>query len=83
MQMRASLSVDDEAAAAGVDITLSQDIGREHHQVSFKGLRRVLAGRSDDIWTKGEVGNELAIHDVPLEQVDASGIKCLNFGTQL
>ena len=81
--MRAGLSVNNEAAAAGVDVALSQDIGCEHHQVSLKRLLGVFARRCNDVGSKGEVGDELAIHDVPLEEVNARGIKCLNFGAKL
>jgi hypothetical protein len=51
--------------------------------VSFEGLRRVFAGRCNDIWAKGEVWNELSVHDVPLEQINARGIEGFNFGAQL
>ena len=83
MQMRASLGMNNETTATGVDIALSQNIRCEHHQVGLKRLVGVFAGRGDDVGSKGEVGNELSVHDVPLEEINASGIEGLNFGSEL
>ena len=83
MQVGAGFGMNNEATATGVDIALSQNIRREHHEVSLKRLVGVFAGRGDDVGPKGEIGNELPIHDVPLEEVNASGVESFNFGAKL
>jgi hypothetical protein len=51
--------------------------------VSLKRLRRVFAGRGDDVGAKGEIGDELPVHDIPLEEINASGVESFNFGAKL
>jgi hypothetical protein len=79
----AGFGMNNETTASRIDVSLSQNIRREHHEVSLKGLVGVFAGRGDDVGPKGEIGDELPVHDIPLEEINASGIKCLNFGAKL
>jgi hypothetical protein len=51
--------------------------------VSFERLRAIGTGRSNDIWAKGEVWYELAVHNVPLNNVDAGLIESTNLFTNL
>jgi hypothetical protein len=51
--------------------------------VSLKRLVGVFAGRGDDVGAKGEIGDELPVHDIPLEEINASGVESFNFGAKL
>jgi hypothetical protein len=75
--------MNNESTASRIDVALSQNIRREHHEVSLKRLRRVFAGRGDDVGAKGEIGDELPVHDIPLEEINASGVESFNFGAKL
>jgi hypothetical protein len=75
MQMRARFNMNNEPAAASFHVLGSHVVGREHHEVCFKGERGVFASSSNDIGPKSEVGNKLAIHDIPLDEVDAGRFK--------
>jgi len=36
----------------------------------------------DDIWPKGEIRYELTVHNIPLNEINASLIECRNFLTE-
>ena len=71
MKVCACFGVNDESLAASFYVSLCHDIWREHHEVRFEGLGAVRASRGNDIWPESEVRDELAIHDIPLDDVDA------------
>ena len=75
MQVHDGLGVDDEAPAAGLDVAGGQQVGCEHHQVRLEGQRRVVAGGGDDVRPEREVGDELAVHHVPLDAVAAGRLE--------
>ena len=80
--MGAGLDMDDESTAAGVDITLGQDIGSQHHQVRFEWFLGVFTRRGNDVGAKGQVGNKLPVHHIPLEQIHARGVEGFDFGAE-
>lgn len=82
MEMWTGFGVDDQATATCLHIARRQDIGGEDHQVSLEGLGGVLTGRGDDIGAKGQVRDELSVHDVPLEEVNAGGVKGFDLGSK-
>ena len=82
MQMGAGLGVHDQARAPCLHILGGHLIGRVDHQVRLERQRRVAAGGSNDRWTEGEVGDELTVHNVPLDAVDAGMFKLGNRITQ-
>jgi hypothetical protein len=69
--------------ASGFYIALRHHIWSQNHEVSFERLRAIGTGRSNDIWAKGEVWYELAVHNVPLNNVDAGLIESTNLFTNL
>ena len=83
MQVRACFSVNDEALATSFDVTLRHDIGCVDHEVRFKRLCCVRTNCSNHVGSEGEVGHELAVHHVELNDVDAGFIKCMDFFTKL
>ena len=82
MEMWTGFGVDDQATAACFDIARRQDIGGEDHQVSLEGFGGVLTGGGNDIGAKGQVRDKLSVHNVPLEEVNASGIKGFDLGSK-
>ena len=82
MEMRTGLDVNDESAATGFHVTVGENIGGQHHEVGFEGLVGVSARGRDDIGPEGEVRHELAIHDVPLEVIDAGSVECFDLLTE-
>ena len=80
--MGARFDVHDESIAAGLDVARREHIGRECHQVRFERLRGVLASGRDHVGSEREIGHELAVHDVPLEVIDAGRVEGFDLGTQ-
>ena len=83
MQVVAGFGVHDEALATRFDIALGHHIGRQHHEVRFKRFFSEMPRRCNYIGPKREVGHELPVHDIPLNEVNASGVQCGNGFTQL
>ncbi len=75
VQVCAGFCMHDQARAAGVDVLLGHHVGRVDHQVRLEWHRGVLAGRRDHIGAECEVRDELAVHHVPLDQIDASRLE--------
>ncbi len=76
VEVRARLGVDDQAGAAGVDVLLGHHVGRVHHQVRLERHRRVGSGGGDHVGAEREVRDELAVHHVPLDEVDPGRLEC-------
>ena len=71
VEVRARLGVDDQPPAPGLDVARRHHLGREHHQVGLERHGDEVAGGGDDVGAERQVGHELAVHDVPLDEVDA------------
>jgi hypothetical protein len=78
MQVCARFGMNNEALASGFYVSLCHDIRSQHHEVRFEWLGAVRAGRGNDVWAEGEVWYELAVHDVPLNNVNASLVESTN-----
>jgi hypothetical protein len=78
MQVGARLGVDDEPLAPGLHVAGGQHVGRQHHQVGFERDVDPRAGRRDHVRTERQVGHELAVHDVPLDEVDTGLLEGLD-----
>src|SRR6185437_1311878 len=64
---------DDEVGACGAD-GLDPLLGAADHEVGFEGQRAdVGAGSGDEHGAHGDVGDEVAVHDVHLEAIGAGG----------
>ena len=50
---------------------MEQLVGVGDHQVRLEHHVDVLAARGDDVRAEGEVRNEVAVHHVPLDAIDA------------
>ena len=83
MQMCACFSVNDEALTTCFDIALRHDIRCVHHEVCFKRLRGVRTNCCNHVRSESEVRHELTIHDIELNDVNASLIKRMDFFTKL
>ena len=57
------------------DVLGGHHVGRQHHQVRLERQRGVRPGRGDDGGTEREVRDELAVHHVPLDAVDAGRLE--------
>ena len=73
----------DKSLATGFYVALGHHVGREHHEVSLERNFGERASAGNDVGTKGEVGNKLTIHHVPLNEVNASIIEGDNCFAQL
>ena len=71
VQVRARLGVDDQPGAAGFDVARGHHVGGEDHQVGLERQRDTIPHGGDDVGTERQVGDELAVHHVPLDEVDA------------
>ena len=76
VEVRARFGVDDQAGTAGVDVLLGHHVGRVHHEVRLEGHGRVRSGGGDHVGAEREVGDELAVHHVPLDEVDPGRLEC-------
>ncbi|CAB4656439.1 unannotated protein [freshwater metagenome] len=83
MQVCACLGVHDETLAACFDVALGHHVRCVDHEVRFKWLLGVWTHSGDHVWPEGEVGDELAVHHVELDDVDASLIQCMDLFTKL
>jgi 23S rRNA (uracil1939-C5)-methyltransferase len=63
--------VDDDDPAAGLDEAAEQVVGVLDHQVGLERHRHQGPDGGDDVGAEGEVGDEPAVHHVPLDAVDA------------
>ena len=75
VQVSAGFGVNDEPSTAGVDITRRHLIRVLHHEVGFKGQRRMRAGSGNDIGPERQVWYEAPIHHIPLDEVDSGRFK--------
>ena len=71
MQVEACLGVDDDHLTAGFDVASHQLVGLDDHEVRLERHGDEVAGGSDDVGPEGQVGDEDAVHHVPLDAVDA------------
>ncbi len=71
VQVDRGLGVDDEQFAAGLGVLDEHHLGRVHHQVRLEGDRHGRAAGGDHVGPEREVRDELAVHHVPLDPVDA------------
>ena len=69
MEVGHRLGVDDQPLAAGLHELRGQQLGRQDHQVGLERQGGVATGRGDDVGAERDVGDELAVHDVPLDAV--------------
>ena len=74
MQMRTGFSMHRDVIAAGLGEGLEIRIARRNHQMCVEDLPGVRTHRLDDIGAIGNVGDEMAVHDVEVDQIGAGGI---------
>lgn len=75
VEVGARFYMDDQACAAGLDISSCHAVWILNHQMCLKGQRSVRPRRGDDVGPEGEVGHEITVHDVPLNEVDTRCLK--------
>lgn len=68
---RAQFHMDDELVGAGLLEGLEEDFGAGAHQVDVEEESREGADGADDGGAEGDIGNEVAVHDVEVEPVGA------------
>jgi len=83
MQVGARLCMNNETLTSCLYVALRHYVWSQNHQVSFEWLCAVRAGRSNDIGAKGEVWHELAVHNIPLNNVNAGLIESTNLFANL
>ena len=66
--------------APAADEGLDEVVGGRGHQVGVEGDLGVFAHAGDDGRTEGEVGDEVAVHDVQVEEVGAGVLDVADFG---
>ena len=71
MEVGGGLGVHDDHAAAGLEVAVEQVVGSLDHQVGLERHGGDRAARGDHVGSEGEVRYEVAVHDVPLDAVDA------------
>ena len=71
VEVGARLGVDDHQLAAGVDVAGEELVGVADHEVGLESHRRPAPAGGDHVGPEGQVGDEVPVHDVPLDPVDA------------
>ena len=79
VQMDGGLGVHDQALASRLDPPFGEQIRCLHHEMGLERQGRVRPAGGDDVGPEGEIGDELAVHHVPLDQVDAGLLEGLAF----
>ena len=83
MQVRTCFGVHDETLATCFDVSLCHHIRCVDHEVRFKRLGGVRANCCNHVRSEREVRYELAVHNVELDDVNASLIECVDFFSEL
>ena len=63
----------------GLGERIEEWINRRDHQVNVERLWRVRAKRFHDPWPDGEIGDEMAVHDVDMDPVAACVVDRAHF----
>ena len=71
MEMDAGLGVDDQPLAPGLDVVGRHHVGGQHHQVGLERDVGAIPTGADHVGAEREVGHELPVHHIPLDQIDA------------
>ena len=71
MQVLAGLGMDDQSRAACFDVPRRHHVGGAHHQMGLERQRDAISHGGDHVGPERQVGDELAVHHVPLHEVDA------------
>ncbi len=77
--MRSGLDVDGHAVGAGLGESGEVGIGRRDHQVDVERLLRMWPDRLHHARPDGDVGHEMAVHDVDMDPVGAGGVDGVHF----
>lgn len=75
MQMVARLDVHDQPLAASLDVSLGHHVGGHHHEVGLERFLREVSSRCDDVGAEREIGDELPVHHVPLNEIGTCRIE--------
>jgi hypothetical protein len=67
--------VDDQHLATGLDVEVHEPLGLDHHEVGLERHVGVRTARPDHVGADREVGDEDAVHHVPLDPVDAGRLE--------
>ena len=68
------LGMDDDAVRTRLGERLQIGVDRRDHQVGVEALGAVRADGADEVGAEGEVGDEVAVHDVEMEPVRPGGV---------
>ena len=71
MQVVARLGVNDQSGATRLDVARRHHVRGEDHQVGFEREGDPVPHGRDHVRPERDVGDELAVHHVPLDEVDA------------
>jgi hypothetical protein len=77
--MQAAFGMDGDRIGAGRDEGLEKRIDWRHHQVNVEELLRRLADGCNDRCAEGEIGHEMAVHDIDVDPVGARLVDGANF----
>ncbi len=83
VEVRTGLGVHDHDVAAGLDIAVEKAVGFDDHQVGLESHVDMGSDRGDHVGSEREVGYEHAVHDIPLDAVDACILESDALRTQL
>ena len=70
------LLVDGDGVGAGVNEAVGIEVGTREHEVHVEREGDGSAAHLHEIGTEAKVGHEVAVHDVKMELVGASGLAC-------
>ena len=73
VQVRRGLDVDADHVGAGLDVVGQAPLGRLDHEVRIQDQGRDPAERPDDRGADGQVGQEVAVHHVDVDDGGAAG----------
>ena len=83
MNMRTGLDMHRDDIGAGLGESLEIRVARRDHQMHIEHLLGVRAQRFHDVRSDGDVGDEVAVHDVEMDPVGSCRIDRADFFAQL
>ena len=72
--MGAGFGMHGDDLGTGIGESAQIGIGGRNHQMHVKGLRRQRPDGFDNIGAKADIGNEMPVHDIEMDQVGTSAV---------
>ena len=82
MHMRPGFGMHRDPVGAGIGEILDERIHRRNHQMHVERLFRMRLDRFHDRRADGDIGHEMAVHDIDMDEIGARLLDRLDLGAQ-